>query len=276
MKCATSTLHEQLAMQDSIFMSSPKEPNFFSDDRNWKKGLEWYTNLFTDEASGDLCGESSTHYTKLPTYPKTVERINRYLPHVKMIYVMRHPVDRLISHYIHEWTERKIDVPIDAAIDEHPELVAYSQYAMQLEPYLETFGCQQILPVFFERMISKAQTEIERICHFIGYADQPTYYTTEAENVSSQRMRKNTFRDALAWNPVMNRVRPFIPQSFRERVKSFWRMTERPVIGIEKRALLTDIFDHDLSKLSDMLNIDLSCSTFKEQVLSHLPAWREI
>src|SRR6185312_16834851 len=91
MKCATTTLHEQLARQPGLFMSRPKEPNFFSDDENYARGWAWYGSLFRPAGSADLRGESRTHYTKLPTYPRTVERIRRDLPRLKPIYGMRHP-----------------------------------------------------------------------------------------------------------------------------------------------------------------------------------------
>ena len=72
MKCATSTLHDQLARQPGLFMSVPKEPNFFSDDAQYARGFAWYTSLFADARPGTIRGESSTHYTKLPTLPNTV------------------------------------------------------------------------------------------------------------------------------------------------------------------------------------------------------------
>ena len=80
MKCATSSLHKQLALQSGIFMTDLKEPNILSDDAKYKRGLEWYRSLFTPEETDFLYGESSTHYTKLPTYPKTVERIKQDIP----------------------------------------------------------------------------------------------------------------------------------------------------------------------------------------------------
>ena len=46
MKCATSTLHDQLAAQPGFFMTEPKEPNFFSNDEIYERGLDWYTDLF--------------------------------------------------------------------------------------------------------------------------------------------------------------------------------------------------------------------------------------
>src|SRR3974390_1289373 len=87
MKSATTTLHEQLARQPGLYMSRPKEPNFFSDDRNYARGLESYHPCFEGCGEEQLVGESSTHYTKLPTHPHTVSRMVRALPHVKLIYV---------------------------------------------------------------------------------------------------------------------------------------------------------------------------------------------
>src|SRR5512142_3502978 len=134
MKCATSTLHEQLAIQPGLFMSRPKEPNFFSDDDIYAKGWDWYRGLFEGADERALCGESSTHYTKLPTYPHTVARIRRHLPRVKLIYIMRDPIERLISHYLHESIRGQINVSVDQAIEQHPELTAFGLYSRQLEP----------------------------------------------------------------------------------------------------------------------------------------------
>src|ERR1700722_5627445 len=94
MKSATTTLHEQLARQPGLFMCRPKEPNFFSDDENYSRGWGWYEAMFRPAAPEDLRGESSTHYTKLPSYRRTVDRMVHDLPRLKFIYVMRHPIDR--------------------------------------------------------------------------------------------------------------------------------------------------------------------------------------
>src|SRR6516164_6558874 len=87
MKSATTTLHEQLARQPGLFLSRPKEPNFFSDDDVYALGLGWYAGLFHDAPPVVLCGESSTHYTKRPTLPHAVARIARHLPRVRLVYV---------------------------------------------------------------------------------------------------------------------------------------------------------------------------------------------
>ncbi len=102
MKCGTSALHEQLHAQPGVFMCTPKEPNFFSDDEIYARGIAWYSSLFDDAPAVAICGESSTHSTKLPDLPHAVGRIAEHCPGAKFVYVMRNPLDRLVSHYMHE------------------------------------------------------------------------------------------------------------------------------------------------------------------------------
>ncbi|MGB1251521.1 MAG: sulfotransferase family protein [Candidatus Promineifilaceae bacterium] len=266
MKCATSTLHEQLARQPGIFMCTPKEPYFFSDDPIYAKGMAWYEALFASADASDLCGESTTHYTKLPTYPQTISRIEQHVPNATFVYVMRHPIDRLVSQYIHQWTEREITVPIDEAVRQHPELIAYSKYSYQLAPYFAQFGRNRVLPVFFDRLRNHSQTELERVCRFIGYAGEPIWDESDQQrNVSSQRMRVSPWRDRIVYSPLVTAIRKrLIPQNVRDRIKQGWQMQERPTLSEDSVAYLTEIFNADLSVLGDWLSIHLTCENFKE------------
>ncbi len=278
MKCATSTLHEQLAVQPGIFMSELKEPNFFSDDDQYAKGMEWYLSHFKSAEAKDLCGESSTHYSKLPTYPKTIERIAKYLPDVKLIYVMRHPIDRLKSQYIHEWSQKVISVEINQAIHQYPELIDYSRYTIQLKPYFETFGQGRILPVFFERMLTHPQEELERVCRFIGYQGKPIWDNElDAQNVSIDRMRKNELRDFFVETPGFQQLRRwFIPKSFRTWVRSLWTLKKKPEIDPQQIEYLQAIFDEDLAILGYWLGIPLSCDNFKATIQTSHREWVDL
>ena len=268
MKCATSTLHDQLARQTGIFMSEPKEPNFFSDDAHYGRGIEWYRSLFDGAARDDICGESSTHYTKRPTHPDTLARMSQHLDKVKLVYVMRHPIERLISHYVHEWTEGTMSGPIEAEIERSGHLVAYGCYAMQVRPYFTVYGRENVLPVFFERFIAEPQAELERVCRFIGYEGRPVWRGDEDPlNVSSERLRKSRLRDAIVWNPAATWLRRrFVPQSWRDRVKRLWQMNKRPRLGPDTHVRLARKFDEDLAELGGWLGIELNCATFKEAV----------
>jgi hypothetical protein len=265
MKCGTSTLHAQLAAQPQFFMSEPKEPNFFSDDAIYAKGEDWYRGLFRNAPEGALKGESSTHYTKLPTYPDTIKRLAALIPDAKFIYVMRDPLDRLVSHYIHEWTQGVITCPIDKAIEKHPELVAYSRYAYQLQPWIARFGAGRILPVVFEQMTAAPDAELKRIAAFLGAQGEVAWKSDlEAQNVSSERIRKFPGYRLLVDNPVSTLLRrALIPRRLRDRVKSNLQMRERPQLSAELTAALAEIFDKDIAMLGPLTGAALTRASFR-------------
>ena len=277
MKSATSTLHVQLAGQPGIFMAEPKEPNFFSNDEIWSQGLPWYEGLYAGAADIDICGESSTHYTKLPTYPDTVRRIADHVGvSTKFIYVMRHPIDRLISHYKHEWSEGVISVPIDEAIDKQPELISYSCYTQQLDPFIEAFGKDRILPMFFDRLTSSPQDELERVCAFIDYGGRPNWNVeTKGQNISNQRLRSTWMLEFLKSIPGSQTLRRrLLPNFLRERIKGHWKMTAPPALSDENHDRLTKMFDRDLARLGNWLGMEINCGNFKTVGREGIPSWK--
>lgn len=277
MKCATSTLHDQLARIDGISMTEPKEPNFFSDELNWAKGMGWYESLFESMPVDDLKGESSTHYTKLPTYPLCIPRMHEHLPNAKLIYVMRDPIDRIVSQYIHEWSQRVIEdgCTIDDAIDRYPMLAEYSKYAMQLSPYVEKWGKGHILPVFFERLMHNPQEEFERVGRFLGITTELQWDMDDAQNVSSQRQRRGPVVNAILGNRVMQAVRrTLLPESLRARIRSRWTMKERPVLSDSSIEKLHGMLDPEMQRLGEWIGRDLTCANYRDAVMrERSPEW---
>lgn len=266
MKSATTSLQVQLEQQPGIFMCEPKEPNFFSDDDQYAKGMAWYAALFSAAPANDLLGEASTHYTKLPTYPLCVARLHKHLPNTRLVYVMRHPVDRLVSHYMHEWSLGNVDCGIDEAVARHPEMVAYGKYAMQLAPIFDSYSRGAVLPVFFDRLIREPQAELERVCRFIGYTKAPIWKTDlKPENVSSERIRKFPLYDFVIDSaPAAWLRRTLIPKSWREKVRANLAMRQRPVLSPAVRTELEAEFDRDLATLGEWLGKPLNCKTFRQ------------
>lgn len=275
MKSATSTLHSQLAMQDGIFMSTPKEPNYFSDDDQYIKGEQWYESLFAGAKQGDLCGESSTHYTKKPDHPATVSRMAKNLTSPKLIYVIRHPIDRLISHYIHQWSRNLIRGDINTAIGRHPELINYSKYAMQLKPFFDTFGINNILPVFTEKLKISPQEQLDIIANFIGYDGQVVWHQDlKKQNVSRERIRPFYGYDFLVRSRAMAVLRrTLIPQFVRNKVKEQLTMKESPVISDHQMQYLKEVFNNELNQLGKLMDVDLNCNNYKEKVINNNLGW---
>ncbi|WP_045826741.1 sulfotransferase family protein [Teredinibacter turnerae] len=267
MKCATSTLHDQLAQQPGFFMSTPKEPNYFSNDDVFANGESWYNQLFSDAGDAELVGESSTHYTKFPTYPQTLNRLEAHgLGQCKFIYVIRHPVDRLVSHYIHEWSQGVISSDIEKALQTNPELIDYSRYYFQLNHYLQRFDASQLMVVYFERLSSQSQQELERICQFLGYSGAPVWDDNmERKNVSAQRIRKFPFYDLVVESKLMTSLRRnLVPRQLRDAVKAKLTMNKRPELSAQTRAKLEAVFNEDLAQLGKLVGTELNCTNFKD------------
>jgi hypothetical protein len=192
------------------------------------------------------------------------------IPAAKFIYVMRHPIDRLVSHYIHEWTQGVITCPIDEAIAKHPELVDYSRYAYQLRPWIGRFGKDRILPVIFEELTAEPGKELKRIAAFLGAKGDVLWRADlEAQNVSAERIRKFPGYELIVGNPVATFLRrTLVPQALRDRVKSNLQMRERPQLSPEKIAMLTEIFDRDLEALAPIAGMRISCASFAAHSLA--------
>lgn len=276
MKSATTTLYEQLLRQPGIFLPKLKEPNFFSDDQQYVRGLDWYEELFNDAQASDILGEASTHYAKLPTYPQTIVRMRNCLESPRLVYVMRHPIDRLISQYVHQWSEGGIGCDLDEAVTRHPELIAYSSYAMQLTPYVDAYGRNAIIPIFFDRMKVAPQNELERICRFVGYKYAVQWRTDiSPSNISAERFRKFPFYNLLVDNPIAASLRrTLVPKSIRTKVRQFFSMRRRPLLAEKTRKHLEKIFDEDLSILGDWLGTRLDCDNFHKVTSTMSLNWK--
>lgn len=251
MKCGTSTLAAQLDAQPGIFMTDPKEPNFFSDDAIFANGADWYQELFSTAAPGDIKGEASTHYTKTPIHPDALPRMQGMLEAPKIIYLIRDPMARAVSHYIHEWTMGVMSSDIEQAFANHRELVSYGCYAEQITPYVDAYGKENVLILNLETMKAEPQQVLEQVCDFLGYDQKPVWSEDRAqENVSAERIRKFPLHWLIFGNPVAAALRrALVPQSLRDRLKKKRQMQERPELPDAVKAELQATFARDFDRL---------------------------
>lgn len=252
MKCGTSTLQAQLAVQPGVFMTTPKEPNFFSDDAVFARGMGWYQNLFADAGPDDLKGEASTHYTKRPTHPDTIRRLYPHCPSLRLVYMIRNPLQRAVSHYIHEWSEGRMgDDPV-AEFDRHSEMVDYGRYAYQIAPWIEAYGADAIMLTSLEQLKADPQGELARVSAHIGL-QQPAIWHDELgqQNVSAERVRKIPFQNVLIYNPVATALRrALVPKRLRSAIRDSRKITARPELPATLRRHLEQRFLSDRQELS--------------------------
>ncbi len=99
LKCGTTSLHHYLNLHPQVAMSRPKELNFFVAELNWDLGADWYASHF--DPGADVRGETSPHYTNRPRLEGVARRMRELLDDVRILYAVRDPIERLLSHYVH-------------------------------------------------------------------------------------------------------------------------------------------------------------------------------
>jgi hypothetical protein len=190
---------------------------------------------------------------------------------------MRHPIDRLVSQYVHELTAGRFRAGIRQAVERYPELIDYSRYSMQLQPFLDAFGFNRVLPVFFPRLVTHSQDELGRIGRFLGHP-RPMLWdrSIKPQNVGRERLRPSHLRNALVRAPGLSTLRQrIVPKSWSESFKDFWRaQIEPPSMSNDLRARLAEIFDADLAQLGSWLGIQLDCENFEEATVGAAHDWK--
>ena len=104
MKSGTSSLRDYLRGHPEVYIPPDEELHYFAEAINWKQGLDWYRARFADAGDAIAVGEKSPTYTMHPEHPG-VPGAHRTTcsPTSGMIYVVRHPIQRIKSHYVHQF-----------------------------------------------------------------------------------------------------------------------------------------------------------------------------
>ena len=124
-RSGTTTLFEYFRLHPDIFMTTPKEPGYFAFDDYYELGVIAYAALFDYSSDGQISGEASVWYTTHPFIERSAERLRKLLPDVKLIYITRHPVERLYSQYVWE---------LMTQLRHMPEVSGLSQLPLHDEP----------------------------------------------------------------------------------------------------------------------------------------------
>ena len=171
MKSGTTSLHDYLDQHPGIFMSKVKEIDYFVKELHWDDGLEWYRAQFDGEIP--IRGESSQNYTKRHHFEAgVVDRISDTLPDVRFVYLVRDPIERIVSHY-HEALEGGYAPPegMNAFLAKEPvknHYVLTSSYYYQILPYVERFGIDRIHFATLEDLKTDRLDTMNRMFDFLG------------------------------------------------------------------------------------------------------------
>lgn len=166
-KAGTTSLHEYLAAHPEVSMSSEKEPMIF-EPPDWEERLGDYARLL--DGGAPVRGESSTAYSGFPWVPEIPDRVRSVAPDMRIVYLVRDPVPRTLSHYVQNVADRKPVRPFDELMDdlEHPlnMPVWASRYATQYERWAERF--EHVLVIDQHDLLHDRDATVARVLEFIG------------------------------------------------------------------------------------------------------------
>lgn len=175
-KGGTTWLRSMLRQHPDVFMPRA-EVHYFNSKKNYPKGRAWYESHFRGVRGQTAVGEKTPGYLKVqPGHGHdTPEKIHALLPDVKMLAVLRNPVDRLLSGLNHHTVrgefhpDTSIDTIIEKQIARDSRHLHYGYYARGLRAYYQLFDPAQIMVLIYEEdVLQQGQTTLTRVCDFLG------------------------------------------------------------------------------------------------------------
>ena len=170
-KCGTTTLCRELERHPDVGFFPHKETHFFS--FRYKRGLEWYEGLFK-KLKGTIKGEGSPSYTTGEFSKLAAKRIAADLPDVKMIFIARHPMDRLPSGYTQLFDSGLNPGSFEEELRTSPKLLPASRYYERLQDFYEHIPRESILVMFLEDLKRDYTGELSRMFEFLGVESMPS------------------------------------------------------------------------------------------------------
>jgi hypothetical protein len=194
-KAGSTAVHEALVQHPSLFLSTPKEPKYFltggtrpgrhrqrgpgdaHSAREWVWKRERYEALFNAAPAGKLRGESTPFYL----WDKAAHvRIRQAVPNVKLIAIIRDPVDRAYSNWTHLWCDGlEPEADFVTACRNEPGRVAagyapfwryleLGKYGEQFEHLFRVFAREQVHVLRYKDLVDEPAKSIDSICRFLG------------------------------------------------------------------------------------------------------------
>lgn len=168
MKAGTTTLFRDLEQSEHLHGSYPKEPRcLIHDDVLTEAGKRRYSSFFSGARNGQLCFEASVVYTR-PGYADVAQQAKAVLgPDLKIIYLVRNPLDRAKSHHRHLLRGGATqETDLWRLVQQRPALVDIGRYALRIRPWLDAFGSGNVRLYQFDQLVHNRRA----VCGAVGPA----------------------------------------------------------------------------------------------------------
>lgn len=222
-RCGTSYLAAHLAAHPDVDPGRAKEPNYFS--RHYDRGPEWYDAMFGDRAAGSVRLDASASYT-YPQFPEAIKRLVDASPDVFVVYAVRDPLERALSHYSYYryYFRKEAAKDFGEALRRTSFYTDVSDYSLWLPRLREALSEDRLLVVPFPVITASGQDVLATICRAldippVGVSEQ----RVEAHRNNVVEFRTEGVRRAVKLvrrNPVYLRVRSAVGPHRVRRVRS--------------------------------------------------------
>lgn len=168
MKSGTSTIYESLKNQSGLSFTQKKEANFFNHEIT-SSTLVKYKESFLSETG--MRGDISPNYARRHFFPDVAKSIAQWSPECKIIYIVRDPIKRIISHLHHDMLRDRIGghESISKILRQNKDYIQTSSYNYQIKSYEQLFDVSQIWVVSFEDIIADFDKFAQQLARFLGF-----------------------------------------------------------------------------------------------------------
>jgi len=250
-RCGTTWTDAALREHPQVFLPSKKQSYFF--DRNYDKGMDWFMERFKGIESKQIAvGEIATGYC----LPGSVPRMAKHFPNVKLLMVMRNPIDRAYSNY----QSRKSEcgwTSFEQAIESDVDLLERGQYADQIDALLEHYPREQLKLLLYDDLHEDDRSFLTSVLEFIGVeSDVDSKLFGQRKNAAMfPKTRKVLHQFGL--KPLTKLLsQSWIGDTIRRKRKNKGKAYQQA--NVETREKLVKYFLPYNTRLSELLNRDLS------------------
>lgn len=168
-KSGTTGLYDDLALHPDTDLPSHKEPDILHLASDPDKLRKLYSQHFQGVSADKITGEASTMYTMAPIFEDVSQRaLDLFGKDIRLIYLVREPVNRIISHLGHDYASGRLQTTdFDSHVKNDSRYVDWSNYPMQIAPWIERFGLERLRIIEFEHYISNREQVVRDMCEFI-------------------------------------------------------------------------------------------------------------
>jgi hypothetical protein len=226
MKCGTTSLFTYLAQHPEIAPCKTKEPNFFSHDEIWENGLDWYLGLWDwDPSQHKVALEASVNYSKFQAFPHAIQRILSTNFNVKIVYLVRDPIERIESHYTHGLASSNWGTKdrVENGIRLTPHLLEISSYAFQIQKYYDNFPKENILIINFDNLKNNPKQVVETVLRFAELDPKSEFMDVgRIENSNNNRVVNDPLWRGLRKIKILRSASNIIPKSTKSNLHSLF------------------------------------------------------